>query len=69
MNINDQQQRYITDHLGHNLDVHQIFYRATSDIVERLDLAKVLILLDKGTIGKYRGLRIEDVEMSGEACY
>lgn len=66
MNISAQQHKYITDHLGHNLDVHQIFYRSTSDVIERLDLAKLLILLDKGKIGQYRGQKIEDVAMTGE---
>ncbi|XP_071483162.1 uncharacterized protein [Diadema antillarum] len=63
LNITDQQQRYLTDHLGHTLDVHRVFYRSTSDLIERLDLAKILMLLDNCKIGKYRGQNVADITM------
>ena len=65
--MDDQQQRYLTNHLGHNMDVHALYYRATSDVIERLDLAKIILLMDKGKIGDYRGRRIEDITMEGKA--
>ena len=43
-----------------------MFYRSTSDIIERLDLAKILMLLDNGKIGSYRGQSVADIAMEGE---
>ena len=69
MDISPQQQRYITEHLGHSLNVHDLYYRATSDVIERLDMAKILMLLDNGNIGNYKGRRIENIDMEGIKPY
>lgn len=62
LNVTPQQQQWITDHLGHTLDVHRIYYRATSDVIERVDVAKLLLMMDAGDISKYKGKKLDDIQ-------
>lgn len=66
MDISPQEQKWIVDHLGHTLDVHNIHYKAVSDVIERVDIAKLLLILDNGLMAKYKGCRIQDIELSGK---
>ena len=52
--------------MGHTLDVHKIYYRATSDILERAEIAKLLILMDSGAVGRYQGKRLQDMQLEGK---
>lgn len=66
LNVTPQQQQWITDHLGHTLDVHRIYYRATSDVIERVDVAKLLLMMDAGDISKYKGKKLDDIQFEGK---
>jgi hypothetical protein len=66
LDITPQQQKWIVDHMGHTLDVHAIHYRCTSDIIERVDIAKLLMLMDNQKIGLFKGKKLEDITMEGE---
>lgn len=55
----------MVDHLGHTMNVHQIHYRQTSDVLERVDIAKILLIQDMGLVAKYKGQRIQDIQIEG----
>ncbi|XP_072013517.1 uncharacterized protein [Amphiura filiformis] len=63
LNVTPQEQQWIVDHLGHSLEIHKIHYRATSDILERTDIAKVLLMLDHNKMKEYKGRRIQDIHI------
>ncbi|XP_063965463.1 uncharacterized protein LOC135156624 [Lytechinus pictus] len=63
LDVTPQQQRWIIDHLGHTLDVHHIHYRATSDLLERIDIAKLLLMMDFGKIADFKGQKIQDIQL------
>lgn len=65
LNISSQQQQWVVDHMGHTLDIHNIHYRATMDIIERIDITKLLLLLDSGNIGQFKNKRLEDIQLEG----
>jgi hypothetical protein len=48
------------------MDVHRIYYRQTSDIIERVDVAKLLLLQDLGLVGQFAGKRLKDIQMEGK---
>ena len=63
--ITPQQQQWIVDHMGHSLNVHNIHYKCTSDIIERTDIAKLLLLMDSRQISKYKGKKLEEIQIDG----
>lgn len=57
--------KWVTNHLGHTMDVHNLHYRCTSDILERTQVAKLLLLQDHGKIAEYQNKRLEDIQLEG----
>lgn len=62
-----QQQKWIVDHMGHTLDVHNIHYRCTSDIIERADIAKLLMLMDRKQVGYFKNKKLEEISLEGNS--
>lgn len=65
MNVSDGELQWVVKHLGHTLNVHQTYYRVTSDVVEKAKLSKLLILADEGKVGQFVGKRLADVSYEG----
>lgn len=63
--ISPQQQQWLTNHLGHTLDIHKIHYRQTSGIIERVDISKLMLLTEYGLTGKYAGKKLADITLEG----
>uniref|UniRef100_A0A8W8MKN2 Uncharacterized protein n=1 Tax=Magallana gigas TaxID=29159 RepID=A0A8W8MKN2_MAGGI len=63
--ISPQQQQWLTNHLGHTLDIHKIHYRQTSGIIERVDISKLMLLTEYGLTGKYAGKKLTDITLEG----
>ncbi|PIK48407.1 putative proteoglycan 4-like [Apostichopus japonicus] len=62
LNISAQQQRWVVDHMGHTLDVHNIHYKSTLDVIERVDISKLLLMMDLGQIGHFKGKRLDEIQ-------
>lgn len=54
------------NHFGHSLDVHNIHYQATSDVIERSQIAKILLLQDHDNIGAFANKRLRDISWEGK---
>lgn len=65
MNTTEAERQWVLDHMGHTMNVHKVHYRQTSDVLERVDVAKVLLIQDLGLVGKYQGKRIQDIQIEG----
>ncbi|KAJ8045348.1 N-lysine methyltransferase KMT5A-B [Holothuria leucospilota] len=63
LNITPQQQQWLIDHMGHTLNIHRVHYRCTSDLIERVDIAKLLILMDAGLTSRFKGKKLEDIQL------
>ena len=61
----DQQTQWVCDHLGHTFNIHREHYRATSDVLERVQIAKLKLLHDENLVGKYHGKNLEDIQLEG----
>ena len=53
-------------HFGHSLDVHNIYYQMTSDMIERSQIAKILLLQDHDNIGAFANKRLRDISWDGK---
>lgn len=63
-----QEQQWLMNHLGHSLDIHKIHYRQTSGVIERVDIAKLMLLQEFDIAGKYAGKKLGDIDMQGISC-
>ncbi|XP_033725242.1 uncharacterized protein LOC117315207 [Pecten maximus] len=63
LNTSEAERQWVLDHLGHTMDVHKIHYRMTSDVLERVDVAKILLIRDMGLVGQYRGKKLDDIQL------
>ena len=57
--------QWVCDHLGHTLNVHQLHYRAMSGILERVQIAKILLIQDKNLVNKYHGKGLQEIQLEG----
>ncbi|XP_060563321.1 uncharacterized protein LOC132722776 isoform X3 [Ruditapes philippinarum] len=64
LNTTEAERQWVIDHLGHTMNVHRVHYRQTSDVIERVDVAKILLIQDMGLVSKYRGKKLEDIQLN-----
>ena len=53
------------DHLGHTMNVHKVHYRQMGPSIERLTIAKMLLVHDNGLMEKYNGQKMVDIPLEG----
>ncbi|XP_021370026.1 uncharacterized protein LOC110461070 [Mizuhopecten yessoensis] len=63
-NTTETERQWVLDHLGHTMDVHRVHYRQTSDIIERVDIAKLLMIQDMGLVGRFKGKKLEEIQFN-----
>lgn len=68
LDLDEHQMNWVTNHLGHTLDVHKIHYRMTSDAIERTQIAKILLLQDTAQVDRFFNKRLEDIQLTGK-CF
>lgn len=64
LDITKTDMNHILNHMGHTWRVHQHNYRQTSDVLERLDVAKLLLIQDSGMVGENRKKKLEDINLN-----
>lgn len=55
MNLSDSQLQWACDHLGHTKAVHLNHYRQLSGYLERVQIAKLMIVHDMNLTGELKG--------------
>ena len=63
LHVQDTEKEHVLQHMGHSWDVHKIFYRQTSDVIERLDIAKLLLMQDQNLIDENRRKTLQEIEL------
>lgn len=53
MGLKDHELKWLTNHLGHTEKVHLTHERATSGLIERLDVAKIMLLQEQNNVWKF----------------
>ena len=67
MDLNAHQLEWVTRHLGHSLDIHKTYYRQTSSVIERSQVAKLLLMQDNGMADKLCNRKLQDIQFAGKA--
>lgn len=69
MGLEDYQLQWLVNHMGHTEKVHLQNYRATSRLIERLDIAKIMLIQEKNAHGKFAGVRLNDIQFDGNFIF
>ena len=57
--------KMVADHMGHNLDIHTNIYKMQSSVIEKSKVARVLIALENGMVNRWKGQRLDDINIAG----
>ncbi|CAH0563179.1 unnamed protein product [Brassicogethes aeneus] len=52
--------------MGHTKDIHKQVYRLPDDIYQTAKIAKLLVLMENGKAGQYKGKSLDEIEMDME---
>ena len=66
LGLDQQQLEWVTEHLGHSVNIHKNFYRVMSSTIEKAKVAKLLILADRGEVAKFHGKSLDDLNLEGK---
>ena len=61
--LNEEELGHISNHMGHSQTVHKAFYRQQESVIEKTHITKLLQLVNTGSIAKYKGKTLNDVNL------
>ena len=47
------------------MDVHEAHYQQTEDLIERVEMSKVLLIQDLGRVGEFQNKSLKDIQLTG----
>lgn len=65
MALTPNELEWLTGHLGHNTDVHKLFYRMHISTIELAKVSKLLIAVDEGKAHEFAGKSMEEIAVDG----
>ena len=65
----DHKLQWFTNHMGHSIDVHKIYYRATSDQIKRIQVATICLLQDSNRVHEFANKKLEDIQLHGNSLF
>ncbi len=66
MNLTDSQLEWLCDHLGHTKKVHLKHYRQMSGLIERTQIAKLMLMQDLNLTKHSIGKKLDEVDIQGK---
>ncbi|KAI4463231.1 hypothetical protein MML48_4g00000646 [Holotrichia oblita] len=64
MSENDMEQ--LATFMGHTLGIHRSSYRLPDDVYQTAKISKLLILMEKGQAGEFKGKSLDDINLNME---
>ena len=66
MNLKEGELEWLSNHLGHTIDVHKTSYRLQESTVELAKVSKILLAVDQGKMKSLHGKSLEDISLDGK---
>lgn len=60
MDLKEHELEWLSNHMGHNLQVHRSFYRLPENSLQTAKVGKLLMAIESG-IDKYKGKALDDI--------
>ncbi|XP_029685193.1 uncharacterized protein [Takifugu rubripes] len=66
LNLEENDCDQLADFLGHDIRIHRQYYRLPQGTLQLARMSKVLLAMEGGTVSKYKGMTLEDIEIDPE---
>ncbi|XP_033757856.1 uncharacterized protein LOC117340214 [Pecten maximus] len=63
LSLGDNELKWLCNHLGHTMRIHEQYYRQTSGLIERIDIAKLMIMKEHNLVGKFSGKKLSEIQL------
>lgn len=63
-NLSEGEVDQLANFMGHTSSVHRNSYRLPDDIYQTAKISKVLLLMEKGNLGQYKGKNLDDININ-----
>ncbi|KAJ8049081.1 hypothetical protein HOLleu_01656 [Holothuria leucospilota] len=63
LNLNRNELEQLANHLGHDVNVHQQYYRLPQEVLFLAKVSKVLLAAEKGNLSAYKGKSLEEMDV------
>ncbi|XP_070193306.1 uncharacterized protein [Littorina saxatilis] len=61
--LNPGELEWLSNHMGHDLNIHKDFYRLHNSTIEIAKVSRLLMAIDSGNAAKFVGKRLEDITL------
>lgn len=58
--------KWLANHLAHDVNTHENFYKKHDTAVELAKVSKLLLLAERGKVAKYTGKKLSEIDIEGE---
>lgn len=65
LNLKNHKLDQVADFLGHDIRVHREYYRLPEATTQLAKISKLLLAMEKGTLGNLQGKTLEEIEIEG----
>ena len=69
LSLTPRQMEWVTEYLGHFVEVEKNAYYGISSALEKVQLAKILLMTDNGAIAKYSGQYLHHIALKGKSVF
>ncbi|KTF92489.1 hypothetical protein cypCar_00049226, partial [Cyprinus carpio] len=63
LNLKTTELDQLADFLGHNIEVHRKHYRLPEGTLQLAKISKVLLALEQGRLGEYKGKNLDEIQL------
>lgn len=65
--MKEHELKYVTQHLGHTVKVHESHYRALSGSIERIEVGKLMMIAENNLTHRFREKELKDIQFEGKS--
>ena len=65
LNLVPNELEWLARHMGHDINVHRQYYRLQDSTIELARVSKLLLAIDEGKAGDYRGKSLDSIAIEG----
>ena len=66
VDLKEGELEWLSQHLGHTIDVHRSSYRLQESTTEIAKVSKILLAIDDGNVNKFQGKSFADINIDGK---
>ena len=63
LNLREHELDQLARYMGHDIRIHRDFYRLPHDVFQTAKVAKILMAMESGSIGQFKGMNLEDIDI------